>query len=385
MIKNTKKILLGSTWGIWSILAVKFWGKSKFVNATLITSGILNILLTYKILQKKNKYILSSRFFYPRKPEDKQSTLKSIEILKPARIDWTYYSNDKVLEEYKKRGLEYSLTLNPQLPDDGAKTTTKGRLVEYTGKTFIASWMKDWKINNPYWGCINSPYFRELFIKRSLFLIKKEPYALFVDDPVFNVKLRNDRKAGCFCNNCTNLYNTKKANKNYTNYLISLLNKSNGDSKSNVLTTNEKQDLDDYGKFQENSVIEFLRIWKNKMREANPKIIFLTNNYNGTWHSIYMEFDGGIAELTPNNINDKKLDELYKLADSLNKTQAFSAVTEDPMIHFQLMKYNAINDRYTVFAWDIFIPNKSPLESPKRYFMPYDVIKNFLFKISASR
>jgi hypothetical protein len=305
-----------------------------------------------------HNYVLSSRFFHPRDSKDTTSTLRIIDKLKPKRIDWVYYENDAILQEYKKRNLNYSLTLNPQIPDSGAYTTLKYRIFDYKGAAYVAPWMKSWKIRNPYWGCVNNPFFYEIFISHSTFLISKKPYALFVDDPLFNVRLKKDGIGGCFCKHCIAKYHQFYANKTIlVDSLTRIIEKKV--NKKIKLTVNESILLKNYEYFQEESVLLFLDKWMRDVRKINPRLIFLTNNYNGEWSSIYQKFDGGIAELESKKINDSILYKLYSTADSLHKSQLFTIPSRDPNLHFKLMEYNVKHNRETLLPWDVFIPNQS--------------------------
>jgi hypothetical protein len=284
---------------------------------------ILSILISFLVLsivsgfivynnQTNNSYVLSSRFFHPRGVQDTESTLQAIDQLNPKRVDWVYYDNDQILTEYKKRGLPFSLTLNPQLPDSSGYTTVKYRIIDYLGRCYTAPWMKEWKIRNPYWGCVNNPRFYKLFLDSSLFLAKKEPYALFVDDAIFNVRLARQKIGGCFCDFCRAKFVLQ--NRDFANQVafdklkISIRNQIKGNVK---LSETEKINLSSYEKFQEQSVVVFFEKWQKEVKKSYPEMLFLTNNYNGEWNAIYRTFDGGIAEIQEEKINKKDLDQFY--------------------------------------------------------------------------
>jgi hypothetical protein len=76
-------------------------------------------------------------------------------------------------------------------------------------------------------------------------------------------------------------------------------------------------------------------------------------------------------------VNNKDLDSLYGLADSLQKTQQFSVASENEKIHFKLMEYNAKNNRETLLPWDINIVTKN-----KRYYMPLDAMQKKIKKLN---
>ena len=129
-----------------------------------------------------------------------------------------------------------------------------------------------------------------------------------------------------------------------------------------------KEFISKYEDFQEESVINFLKNWKKEVKKHYPKMKFLTNNYNGSWNSIYKVFDGGIAELNSKYVNKKDLDSLYHISDSLNKSQLFSIASSNKSIQKKLLEYNTKNNRESLYPWDIFISGE------KRYYMPIDSI-----------
>ncbi|WP_343329143.1 hypothetical protein [Polaribacter staleyi] len=324
-----------------------------------------------KIYSKKtNNYVLSSRFFHPRDSNDPQSTINTIIKLKPKRIDWVYHSSKKVLEIYQDYNLPYSLAINPQIPDSIGYTTKSHRIVEYTGGLYVAPWMKKWKIKNPHWGCVNNPKFNKLFLSRSLYLSSLKPYAIFVDDALFNVRLKRDDKVGCFCEYCVLAFKKKYNDFSFFEEKRRTLKKEFKKGKVNKVKMSLllKDFITKYEDFQEESVISFLENWKKEVKIHYPKMKFLTNNYNGSWNSIYSVFDGGIAELNAKYINKNDLDSIYHVSDSLNKSQLFSIASSNDSVQKKLLEYNAKNNRESLYPWDIFISGE------ERYYMPIDSI-----------
>ncbi|MBI2259906.1 MAG: hypothetical protein HYU67_13535 [Flavobacteriia bacterium] len=316
---------------------------------------IFIILCNYCFSQNyTGKLILTTRWFHPRNSMDTLSTLKAIRDFKPSRIDWVYTNDSNVTNIFKKLNIAYSLTANPMCPDSSGYTTQKLRIKTINGETYIAPWMKSWKIKTPYWGCVNNPEFQKLFLDYTKSLVKLGPDGIMVDNPEFNARLERDKLIGCFCDHCERKFINKKfrykRNKNKLEEEIKTLIEN---SKDKNFKKNELQIK--YEEFQINSVTKFLANWKKELLKTNPNLKFFCNNYNGEWRKYHLIFDGGIAEITESNINDKKLDELYKLSDSLKKSQLFNCNSGDFSLHEKLLIYNLKHNRDILIPWDLFI------------------------------
>lgn len=340
---------------------------ASFVKKYFVTIFFFSTSLITIWSQESPIFILSSRFFHPRNQSDNAKTLDAIDELNPNKIDWIYYENDTILEKYKKKGLPFSLTLNPQIADSLGYTSKNTRIIDYRGVIYVAPWMKSWKVKNPYWGCVNNPNFKKLFLDKSLFLASKEAYALMVDDALFNAILKKEKLIGCFCNYCTEKYNllyrgkTSKP-KNKVNFV-----KVAGKGSFNILK---------YESFQEKSVVDFLKTWMNDVKKMYPNMLFYTNNFNGEWNRIYKTFDGGIAEIKESSVNDDDLNRLYHNADILHKSQVFTLDSENRNLQFKLLEYNIKNKRETILPWDIMIVKEN-----RRFYMPLDTIKKMITEL----
>jgi hypothetical protein len=310
------------------------------------------------------EFVLTSRWFRPLSKNDTLDTFKAIKDFKPSRLEWLY-STDSV--NCSKLSIPFSLTINPMTPDSNGFTTQENRIKTVYNDVYVAPWMKTWKIKTPYWGCVNSSSFQKLFLKHSIDIVKLGPYAIMIDNPEMNSRLISDRLAGCFCDHCINKYfryNLFNKKKNKSKLVFEVI-KYNQDSTKSY--PKSKIQLD-YEEFQMNSVNKFYKVWKRKILIFNPELKIFGNNYNGEWPFYFMNFDGGIAEITENNINDKKLDQLYQLADSLNKKQLFNSNSSNEEFHKKLLIYNLKNNRDILIPWDLYIKN-----SNKRYYMPIEL------------
>lgn len=336
--------------------------KSLFIKKTIVSLFFFSTSFIPIWSQESPIFILSSRFFHPRNQNDKAITLEAIEKLNPNRIDWIYYENDTILETYKKKGLPFSLTLNPQLVDSLGYTSKSMRIKDYQGTIYVAPWMKTWKVRNPYWGCVNNPNFYKLFLDRALFFASKGAYALMIDDALFNARLKKEKLIGCFCNYCIEKYRLQLDEKTVkpTN------------TKERYIKVSRKGEFNvlKYESFQEKSVVDFFKTWMNDVKKVYPNMLFFTNNYNGEWNPIYKVFDGGIAEIKESNVNYSDLDKLYNNADILHKKQIFTIASANKEIQYKLLEYNIKNKRESILPWDIMIVKEN-----RRYYMSLDTIK----------
>lgn len=330
------------------------------VSLVLLCFGCARTPIVKTVLN--NNYTLSSRWFRTSNPKDGQGTISLINQLHPGRIDWMYCEDKEQLKLIRKAGLKYSLTINNQVPDSLGYTTAKLRIKDYNGRLYIAPWMKNWKIKNPYWGCVNNPGFFDLYFKQGLKLASLGAYAIMVDGPEFNVQLHKENIVGCFCYYCEQKFREQEHMSEQQLEQFKLAIKNNYEIRT-PYNAEQKLLVDKYAKIQKSSVIAFFKKWRTKIRHRYPSMLFYCNNYNGSWDSIYLGFDGGIAELKTQNINKKTLDSLYAVADRLQKSQIFSAESDNPNVHLQLMEYNARHHRTSMLPWDVYVPNKP------RYFM----------------
>ncbi|TNE53549.1 MAG: hypothetical protein EP338_11020 [Bacteroidetes bacterium] len=324
------------------------------------------ILLSWSFAQEEAGFVLSSRWFHPRHSQDKVSTVEAIEKFHPKRIDWTYTTDDKVLELYRKRGIPYSLTMNPMVPDSAEYTTQKGRMRTLEQELYVAPWMRKWKIKTPYWGCVNNPDFQSTFLNRGKELLRKGAYGIMVDDPDFNIRLKLDQGIGCFCHHCISDFlrfdSSFSDSEDGIMTLAKKVLKANPEKTETYLLEFRKS----YEAFQERAVIDFLANWKQTLLKEFPKAKFLTNNYNGQWKEHHQVFDGGIAELNEHLIEEKKLNELYHTADSLGKTQLFGSNSQQEKYHRILMKYGMEHKRDVLIPWDVYVKG-----STNRFYIDY--------------
>ena len=127
----------------------------------------------------------SSRRRHPANAEDLHDTFRDAKAFHATRLDWVYSFDPAWIGECKSRGYWFGGALNTILTDaPGVKTREQGRILDKEGQPITAPWMKSWKA---YWGCVNSPQYRESFLAHAKLLIDGGADAIHMDDPVINL------------------------------------------------------------------------------------------------------------------------------------------------------------------------------------------------------
>ena len=344
-------------------------------------------MMSLSVKSQVSKPVLTSRWFHPRDKMDTLNTMEMMKTFKPNRIDWTYCDDDKVLKQYRNLGIPYSLAINPQTPDSLGYTTKKTRIITASGVPYIASWM-NWKMKAPNWGCVNNPLFKKVFYYNTVKLINLKPYAVFVDDALFNKQLQHEKRdmVGCFCTYCIDnfyLNLTKTGTKDYLSRedLLPKVKKYIESNQKDTLSFTTQRTVNLYKTIQNESVIRFLKDWKRKILVYAPAIKTLANNNNGNWEDIFKVFDGGIAELQTKNLNIAFLDSVFSVADKFNKTQSFTLVSSDKEAQNYLIAYLFSKKRDYFIPWDLFVPSKN--NGSNRYYTKKHELKSFLLLLKS--
>ncbi|WP_423345434.1 hypothetical protein [Larkinella sp. VNQ87] len=221
--------------------------------------------------------------------------------------------------------------------------------------------MRNWKLKNPYWGCVNSPEFQKLFLDQSRKLIDLEAYGLFVDDARFNDQATE--WGGCFCDHCVSGFttylqdngaDTLSSTFNYRDYLRSA-------GIDSLPAKNRQVPLWTlYRAFQTKSVIRFLTSWRKSVENyARRPVTFLTNNYGGQWTGIYQIFDIGVAELPENRLNRDYILARTSEAGRLNKKQYFTLSSDDESKQLKALFLTYSANSALIIPWDVHVPGKS--------------------------
>jgi len=202
----------------------------------------------------------SPRWRRPRNADDPHDTFRDAKAFHATRFDWVYSTDPEWIAECRKRGYWFTGTLNTNI---GGKDE-KGRLRNKNGDRVTAPWMRKWKT---YWGCVNSPEYREAYLERGKIMIDGGIDAIQMDDPGCNYTAVH--WGACYCEHCKN-----KA------------------QEQGVDLAKEMKD------FQKKSLIAFYADMRKQLDEyAGRRIPWSSNNYNGAMEFPYDLFDYGTAEL----------------------------------------------------------------------------------------
>lgn len=209
---------------------------------------------------KYSDVCFSPRWRRPRDENDPHDTFRDATAFHATRFDWVYSSDPEWIADCRKRGYWFTGTLNSMV---GGKDE-KGRLHNKNGDRVTAPWMRKW---NAYWGCVNSPAYREAYLALGKTMIDGGIDAIQMDDPGCNYTAVN--WGACHCEHCK-----KKA-------------------------AEEGVDLaKDMKAFQKKSIIAFYADMRKQLDEyAGRRIPWSSNNYNGNMAFPYDLFDYGTAEL----------------------------------------------------------------------------------------
>ena len=214
---------------------------------------------------RRSDVCLSSRWRHPTNVKDPHDTFRDARAFHATRLDWVYSQDPAWIGECKRRGLHFGGALNTILTDaPGVATRDKGRILDKNGQRVTAPWMKSW---NAWWGCVNSPEYRETYLAHAKLIIDGGADVIHMDNPGINATAV--AWGGCYCEHCR-----KKA-----------------EQKGLTLPGDMKA-------LQTDSVREFYAFVRQEIdRRAGRRVVFSSNNYNGAAGFPYDLFDFGIAEL----------------------------------------------------------------------------------------
>ena len=321
----------------------------------------------------------SSRWFRPTGPSDPHDTFRAAEAFAATDFVWTYSLDPNFVRRAKSFGGKVFLAINSLVPDEPTgNTRRRGRIVDLEGNPVTAPWMRGW--GERYWGCVNSPEYRESYLAYAKRAIDAGCDALQMDDPRTNLAAVD--WGACFCPHCMDGFRKFLKEKqreldtkglgiedletfNYREYL-----RAKGAPVGDAFRRYDGGKLKElFVEFQRQSVARFFR----EMREAidayaGRHVPFSSNNYRGSWDFPYDLFEIGMAELPQKDATPANMYRLFKVARGRGKHQIFTLVPATSDGSEVRVTRCAIATSYAcgghmIVPWDVYTGPNSP-----RYF-----------------
>ena len=139
-------------------------------------------------------------------PDHGYDTWSAMQAFHATRLDWVYNHNASFVAEAHKRGLEVSLSMNPQCPDAQGKYD-QYRVQNIHGEPLVAPWMRTWKGEPRNYGCVNTPGYLQIAFEFGSNLLKLGSDGIQHDDPGANGEAAvwnggDPELSGCYCEHC---------------------------------------------------------------------------------------------------------------------------------------------------------------------------------------
>jgi hypothetical protein len=140
----------------------------------------------------------SSRWKHPANSRDPHDTFQAAADFHATGFYWISGPNQEWFKEIKRRGYTVQGWLSTILPDTlFGHTRQKGRIVNAQGELVTGPWMRDWQ---GWWGCVNSPEYRDVYLRYVKMYLDAGVDSLQMDDPGENFTAT--RWGGCYCPYC---------------------------------------------------------------------------------------------------------------------------------------------------------------------------------------
>lgn len=281
----------------------------------------------------------SPRSRRPVNADDPHETMRDAKAFHATRFDWVYSTNPAWIAECRRLGYWFTGTLSTILADaPGGNTREKGRILDKSGKQVAAPWMRGWP-NPGYWGCVNSPDYRETFLAHAKLLIDGGANAIQMDDPDSNVAAV--AWGGCYCRHC--LDKAKKQGRRL-------------DQRADMLA------------LQTDSVKDFYAFMRREIDQyANRRVPWSSNNYDGRTGFPYDLFDFGIAELPPQSATPDRMYSKFAAAARSGRQQIFTLKSDSVPVTRQVIATAYSCGGHLIVPYDVYFDNK-----PRIFFNPKD-------------
>lgn len=288
---------------------------------------------------KYSDVCFSPRWKRPRNADDPHETMRDAKAFHATRFDWVYSTDPVWIAECRRIGYWFTGTLNTIFPDaPGVSTREKGRILDKDGNRVAAPWMRDWP-NPGYWGCVNSPAYRESFLTHAKLLIDGGVDAIQMDDPDINVAAVG--WGGCFCEHCRQKAQEQGRNLNQRADMLAL---------------------------QTESVKEFYAFVRKEIDQyAKRRVPWSSNNYDGRTGFPYDLFDFGIAELPHQSATPDKIYGKYATGARNGWQQIFTFVSDNIPLSRRVIAMAYACGGHIIVPYDVYFGNK-----PRLFFNPED-------------
>jgi hypothetical protein len=281
----------------------------------------------------------SPRFRRPRDANDPHETMSDAKAFHATRFDWVYSSDPTWIAGCRRTGYWFTGTLNTILEDTpGGNTREKGRILGRNGNRVAAPWMRDWP-DPGYWGCVNSPAYREILFRHAKLLIDGGVDAIQMDDPDINVAAV--RWGGCFCEHCRQKAQEQGRNLNQPADMLALQTES-----VEAFYPVIRKDIDQY---------------------AKRRVPWSSNNYDGKTGFPYDLFDFGIAELPHESATPEKIYTKFATAARNGWQQIFTLKSDNVPLTRRVIATAYACGGHLIVPYDVYFGNK-----PRIFFKPED-------------
>lgn len=286
---------------------------------------------------KYSDVCFSPRWRRPRDADDPHDTFRDAKAFHATRFDWVYSDDPVWIKECRERGYWFTGTLSTILADPETGKREEGRIRNKNGDRIAAPWMRKWP-EPGYWGCVNSPHYREICLARAKRMVDGGVDAIQQDDPGYNYTAVN--WGACYCEHCK-----KKAGE-------------------------KGVDLEKEMKaFQKQSVIEFYADLRKQIDAyAGRRIPWSSNNYNGAMEFPYDQFDFGTAELPHGSSKPHELYHKITGAAKKGRQQIYTYVSTDVAQTRRVIAMGYACGGHVIVPYDVWHGNRPRIfGTPEEY------------------
>jgi hypothetical protein len=336
----------------------------------------------------------SSRWIHPRDAKDPWDTFQVATAFHATDFVWVYTLDPPSVGRMKQLGGKVYLAINSLVPDEpGKNERLRGRVLDLDGNRVTAPWMRGWK--GSYWGCANSPEYRQSYIAYANRAVDAGTDGLQMDDPPMNVAAV--KWGGCFCPHCMagfrQYVKSQAATADLAKWGIPPLDQF--DYRDHLKA--RKAPVGDafaqydggplkrlFAAFQEESVRAFYREVRSMIDvHAGRHIVFSSNNYAGRWQFPYDLFEVGMAELPERDATPETLYQRFADARRQGKAQLFTLVPRSIDGSEVAMTRRAITMSYAcgghlIVPWDVYTGSDRPryYGKPEQYSDLYKLVRD---------